>query len=105
LVLDDGLNLPRVGRVRAALAVVVAGLGQVPEVVDDTGADEGAALGVEGDAPGVAGAFAEDLEVLRPRVDAEHRAGELVFLAAVLDAAVVEDAVETVQPAVGPPGE
>src|SRR5262249_47411680 len=59
----------------------------------------------ESDAPGIARALAENLEVLRPRMNAEQSAGELVLLAAVLDVAVVEDAVEAIEPAVGPPGE
>ena len=65
LVLDDRVELPGERRIRAALAMVVAGLGQVPEVVDHAGADEGAALAVEGDAPGVARPLAEELELAR----------------------------------------
>ena len=62
LVLDDRVDLPGERRIRAALAMVIAGLGQVPEMVDDAGADEGAALGVPGDAPGVARPLAEQLK-------------------------------------------
>ena len=47
--------------------------------------DEGVAFVVPGDAPGIARPLAEDLEVARPGMDAEQRAGELVTLAAVLD--------------------
>ena len=82
LVLDDRADLPGERRIGPALAVVVAGLGQVPEVVDHAGADEGAAFVVPGDAPGIARPFAEELELARPRMDAEQRAGEVVILAA-----------------------
>ena len=37
-VLDDRVDLPGERRIGAALAVVVAGLGEVPEVIDDAGA-------------------------------------------------------------------
>ena len=67
LVLDDRVDLPGERRIRPALAMVVAGLGQVPEVVDHAGAREGAALGVPGDAPGVARPLAEELEDSRVR--------------------------------------
>ena len=77
----------------------------VPQVVDHAGADEGAAFLVPSDAPGVAGAFAEQLEIPSPRVNAEQGAGELVVAASMADVAVIEDAVQTVQPAIGPPNE
>ena len=105
LVVDDRLQLPGERGVRAALPVVIAGLGQVPEVVDHAGAGEGVADLVEGDPPGVAGPFAEDLEVAGLRVDPEDGAGEFVDLAAMLDPGRVEDAVPAVEPAVRPPGQ
>ena len=46
---------------------------------------------------------AEDLEFARPRVDAEHGAGEIEGLAVVNDVGGVEDAVPSVEPAVGAP--
>src|SRR5262249_29540458 len=103
--LDDGLDFPGEGWIRAALAVVVTGLHEVPEMVDHAGADERAALGVEGDAPGIAGSFTKNVEFLGFRVDAVHRAGEAKILAVLLDVAVVEDAVEAVQVTVRAPGE
>src|SRR5262249_24893879 len=45
--LDDGADLPRVRWIRAALAMVVAGLGEVPEVIDDASGDERVAVLVE----------------------------------------------------------
>ena len=66
LVVDDRLDRPGERRIRAALADVVAGLDQVPEVVDHAGAREERALGVDGDAPGVARPLAEDLEDAGP---------------------------------------
>ena len=63
LVLDDRVDLPGERRVRAALAVVVAGLGEVPEVIDHAGADEGAPFVIQGDAPGIAGPFGEEFEL------------------------------------------
>jgi len=69
------------------------------------GADEGAALAVPGDAPRVARALAEQLELARLRMNAEQGTGEVELLPLMLDVAVIEDAVEAVQPAIGAPGE
>ena len=77
-VVDDRFELPRVRRIRTALAMVVAGFGQMPQMIDHTGADEGAALVVEGDAPGIARPFGKQLELARPRMNAKQRAGEIV---------------------------
>src|SRR5262249_34766134 len=104
-VLDDAADLPRERRIRAPLAMVVAGLGEVPEVIDDAGGDEGIAVVVEREAPPVRGAFAEDLELLRARVDAETGAREIECLAVLLDDAAIEDAVEPIEPAVRAPGQ
>ena len=76
LVLDDAFDLPRERRIRTALTVVVAGLDQMPQMVDHARADERFPLVVEGDPPRVARPLAEDLELARTRMDAEHRAGE-----------------------------
>ena len=113
-VVDDAFNFPREGRIGAALPVVVAGLREVPEVIDDAGADEGIAGMIECNAPGIAGAFTEDLKFAGAGMDAEQSAGEvpwfLVFavvwvFGAVRDMGRIEDSVETIQPAIGAPGE
>jgi hypothetical protein len=75
-VLDDTFDFPCEGRIGAPLTVVVAGFREVPQVIDDAGTDEGFTGIIEGDTPGVAGAFAEYLEFASGRMDAEHRAGE-----------------------------
>jgi hypothetical protein len=114
LVLDDGADRPGVRGVRAALADVVAGLDEVPQVVDDAGGYEEAAFGIDGDAPGVAGALREDLKLARAGVDPPESARELpsgmVGLVVgvglgVADMTVVENSVKPVEPAVGSPGE
>src|SRR5262249_48313984 len=105
-VLDDRAELPGERRIGATLAMVVAGLDQVPEMVDHAGADEEAAFGVDGYAPGIAGSFAEQLELAGLRMDAEQRAREAIGVAvAALDGGRIEDAVEAIEPAVRPPGE
>ena len=105
-VVDDRLHRPGKWRIRAPLADVVAGLDQVPEMVDHTGAREERALGVDGDAPRVARSLAPDFEDARPGVNPEDGAREMVSLAVFgHDAAGIEHAVPAVQPAVGAPGE
>ena len=105
-VIDDRLDGPGIRRIRPTLADVIAGLDQVPEVIDHAGAGEERALGVDRDAPGVARPLAPDLEDPGPGMDAEDRAGELVGLAILRgDLAGVEYAVPAVEPAVGAPGE
>src|SRR5438270_650424 len=74
-------------------------------MIDDAGADERAPLRVPGDAPGIAGSLAEQLELTGPRIDPEHRAGEAEFLAPLLDDRFVEYAVEAVEIAVRSPRE
>ena len=61
-----------------ALAVVVAALRQVPEVVDHAAGDEPVALAVVVQAPGVARPLGEELELSRLGMAAEDRAGEVV---------------------------
>src|SRR5262245_32642231 len=94
--------------------MVVAALGEMPEVVDHAGRNEEAPFVVDRHAPRVARPFAPDLELPRDRVNAKQGAGELpagmILLVvwvrlAVLHIALVEDAVEPIEPAVGPPGE
>src|SRR5262249_24559091 len=102
-VIDDGAELPGEGRIRAALTMIVAGFRQGPQVIDDAGTDEGAALVVPGEAPGIPRALPKQLKFPRFRMDAEEDAGEDEVLAALLDVAVIEDAVESVQPAVRTP--
>ncbi len=105
LMVDDRVEHPGERRIRSALAVVIAGLGEVPEVVDHAGAGEGRAVGVPGDPPGVARPFAKDLEIAGLGIDPKHGAGEFVTLAAIVDLGRVEDAVPAVQLAVRAPGQ
>src|SRR5262249_4420142 len=104
-VLDNGAELPGKGRIGPTLAMIVAALGQVPEVVDDAGTDERAAFGVPSDAPRVARPLGKQLELAGLRMNAEQDTGEAEILALVLDGALVEDAVEAVEPAIGAPGQ
>src|SRR5690606_26517605 len=62
-VLDNRPDLPDVLRVRAALTVIITGLGQVPEVVDDTGGDKPVAILIVIEPPGVAGSLAKKFEI------------------------------------------
>src|SRR5206468_11392225 len=95
------------GRVGTGLAVVVAGLDEVEDVVVGpvAGADQGTPFGVPDQTPGVARPLADDLELVRARVDTPQRTGEVEHAALRLHAAVVEDAVEAVEPTVRPPGQ
>src|SRR5262249_35158263 len=106
-VVRDRADLEREGRVRAGLALVVAGLDEVEDVVVGpvAGAAQGGGLGGPGGAAVVAGPLAAHLELARARVDAPQGTGEVERLAARLHAAVVEDAVEAVESAVRTPGE
>ena len=104
-VVDDGFDLPGEGGIRAALAVVVAGLDQMPEVVDHAGGGEERARQGRWRCPRGSGPFAEEFEVPVARIDAEDGAGEVEGLAVVLDVRLIEDAVPAVEPAVGAPGE
>src|SRR5690606_18304635 len=63
-VLDAGLFLERDREVLASLPLVSRALDDVPEVRDDTGLEEELSVVVEVDAPGVAGALREDLELV-----------------------------------------
>ena len=94
---------------RPGLPLVAAALDDVVEVRDDAGGDERLAVLVEVDAPGVARAVGEDLEVVPRRVIAPDagvdRDAVGVGRAGLADARVGEDAVAAVEPAVGAPGE
>ena len=105
LVLDDRFDLPGVRRIGPRLAVVIAPLNDMPEMVDHTGRDEGAAPFIEGDAPGVAGSLGPQFEFVGARMQAEHGRVEDMLAPLVRDVTLVEDAVESIQPAVGSPGE
>ena len=104
LVFDDRLDLPGERRIRPSLAVVVAGFGQVPEMVDHAGADESCSLAIPGHPPGVARPFANRFEVARPRMNAKHGAGEVVVLRPRCSTSLrIEDPVQSVEPAIGAP--
>ena len=95
--------------VRARLPLVAAALDDVVAVRDDAGLDERLAVLVEVEAPGVARAVGEDLEVVPRRVIAPDagvdRRAVLVRRAGLADLRVGEDAVAAVEPAVRAPGE
>ena len=74
-------------------------------MIDHASADERAALGIPGDAPGIAGAFGEQFEGPGSRMNAEQRAGELVGLPLVGHLAVIEHAVQAVEVAIRSPGQ
>src|ERR1700676_2539205 len=71
LLLDDRAQHPSVLRIGPALTEIVAGLAEVPQMVDHASAHEAGAFRVPGDAPGVARALAEEAELARSRIDAE----------------------------------
>ena len=87
------------------MAVVIAGADQVPQMIDDAGADKRRAFVIERDAPRVTRPLAENLELPRHRMNAKHRARELPagmlgfviwIFRGVFDVAEVEHAVEAV---------
>ena len=110
-VVGDGLDVFVGVRVEvlAGLALVAAAGDDVVEVGDDAGGDEPFAMLVVVEAPGVAGAVGEDFEFVADGVVAPDAGVEgLAFGvggAGFADAAVGEDAVATVEPAVGAPDE
>ena len=69
------------------------------------GFDDGVPLGVPCEAIRVTRPLADDPELAGAGVDPPHRAGEGILLAARLDPARVEHAVEPVEPAVRSPGQ
>src|SRR5262245_38077320 len=77
----------------------------MPKVVDDARGDEEVAVLVVIESPWIAGALAEEFERLRARMIPPTRAGELVRFALMFDLGVIEDAVESVEPAVRTPDE
>src|SRR4029077_3390131 len=99
-VLDDRPQLPGKRRIGASLAVVITGLGQVPQMIDDTGADKSAPLRVKRNSPWIAGALTEQLELARNGMDAEQGTGEVKGVPILLDHAAIEDAVQPIKPAV-----
>ncbi len=101
--LDDRIDLPSVRRIGPPLPMVIPRFGQMPQVVDHARADKRIPLGIESDAPRIARPLAKQTETARPRVDAKHRTGELIRLPPRCDATRVEDSVEAIQSAVGPP--
>ena len=106
LVIDDRLDRPGERRIRPALADVVTGLDQVPEMIDHAGARKERALRVDRDAPGVARPLAPDFEDAGRGVNPEDRTRECVRLAILRDdLRRVEHAVPAVEPAVGAPGQ
>src|SRR6516162_24977 len=94
-------------RIGPGLALVVAGLDEMKEIIGGpvAGSNDGGAFGIPDQTVGIAGALAEELELARLRVDTPHGTGEVEDLTLAGDHAVVEDAVEAIQPAVGPPRE
>ena len=102
---DDAFDLPSERRIRATLAMVVAGFRQMPQVINHTRADEGFSFIVERDAPGIARAFAKHLELASLRVNAKHRTGEVPGLLTLFEVRIlrtinnmrrIEDSVEPI---------
>ncbi len=100
--------------VRAALADVVPGLRDVPEVVDHAGGEEQLPFVVDRDPPRVAGPLGEDVELFRMRIDPPHGTGhrpagmvrvlgQIWVVLAVLHMREVEHAVQAIQPPIRPP--
>ena len=113
-VADDTFNLPRERRIGASLAMVIPRLRQMPQMVDHTCADERFSFIIKCYAPGIAGAFAEDLKLASLRVNAKHRTSEVPWLLSVFEVRIlrtvnnmgrIEDAVEPIQPAIWSPGQ
>ena len=105
-VVRDRANRNRERRKRARLPLVMAGLDEMEEMIvrPMTRLDNRAALGVPRDAVGIARAFGDDLEFARARMHPPERAVEFVFLAVVrANAALIEHAVQSVEPAVRSP--
>src|SRR5581483_5288309 len=98
----DGPDRNREGWVRTGLTLVVAGFDEMEDMVVGpvAGADQDTALGVPDEAPGVAGPLAKQLKLVRPGMEPPQGTGELENLALGNHPAVIEDAVESVQPAV-----
>lgn len=105
LVFDDGIDDRCERRIRPALPPVVAGFGQVSEVVDRAGADNGAAFAVKCYAPWITRALAKDLKLTSLRMDAKELACKFKPLAILLDDAGMKNAVEAIQPSIWPPCE
>jgi len=95
--------------VTARLSLVARPLDDVEEVRNDASGEEGLTSIVEVDSPGIAGAPREDLELPLRRVIAPDpgvdRHALLVGSSRCSDVRVGEDAVATVEPAIGSPGE
>ncbi len=93
----------------AVHALVVRAGDGMPQMADDAVGEEGLAVLVEVEAPGVGGAVADDFKGLAGRViapDAAVEGGALVVgSAGPADARLGQDAVAAVQPAVRPPGQ
>ena len=86
----------------------------MPQVIDHARRKEELTLIVDRNSPGVAGAFSENIELFGVRIDppqgtSERPAGVVFFVVrvvfAVLHVRVVKDSIETIQPAVWPPGQ
>jgi len=86
----------------------MAGLDEMEEMIvrPMTRLDNRAALGVPGDAIGIARALGEDLEFAGAGMEPPHRTGKIV-LSSILkhDVALVEDTVESIKPAIRTPGQ
>ena len=104
-VFHNGFNLPSEWRIRPALSMVVAAFGDVPQVVNHTGTEEGTSFVVPGHAPGVAGSFGEQLKISGFGVDTEQCTSEAVLFSPILHMAEVEHAVDAIQPTIWPPGQ
>src|SRR5437867_10219627 len=105
-VVRDRANRNRERREGARLPLVMTGLDEMEEMIvrPMTRLDYRAALGVPRKTVGIARAFGNDLEFMGAGVHAPERAIEFVLAAIVrLNAALIEYAVQPVEPSVGSP--
>ena len=112
LVTDNTFDLPGKRRIRAALAMVVAGFRQMPQMINHTGTDKGLARIIEGNSPRIAGSLAKDLKLASLRVDPKHRTGKLParlsfaevrICRPIVDVRGIKHTVQPVQPAIRTP--
>jgi len=107
-VIRDRADLHGERRIGPGLAVVVAALDEMEQVVVGpvTGFNDGAAFRIPGDTVRIAGALREDLKLPRARVKPPHRAVKVVSLAILIhNPTLIEHPIEPIQPAIRPPGQ
>ena len=113
-VFDDRFDLPSEGGVGATLPMVITRFHQVPQVIDHAGRHESFPFVIKRDPPRVACPFAEDLEFSRSGMNPVHGASQwptgMLFIIVrvrlrIFDVRVIEDPVQSIQPAIRPPSQ